>query len=240
MCSRIWCVRPVSSRQATSVARSPNRSRTSTCVTARRPPTGPIDQLRRPRETRPPPRPDRPARDRGRESGATARGSRPRSSRTPPGRWSRDRCGGRRSTGPRPGRRARRSARLLRSLSGVGAVSSPAGLSTTHDVLVLEHDRVRRQPALVPAARRAPGLLVARASAPPITATTSSPACIGSPRDLDSPPVDEHAADVRAAPAPAAATGPARAPPAPDPGAAPRRFGDVEGDLVRGGHGRAR
>ena len=128
-------------------------------------------------------RPDTPAPGRGREIGATARGSRPPFSRTRPARWSRDRSGERRT-------RARRRAAVRGDRPGCcgrsPAWARSAGRTACRpdDVVVFEHDREGRQLALVLAARRPSGPSVARASAPPMTATTSSPACIGRPAIL--------------------------------------------------------
>ena len=240
MCSRIWCVRPVSSRQATSVARSPNRSRISTCVTARRPPTGRSisftsvgKRARHHRQVRPLQiviakavrqlavrvrrlrEHDQPA---GLEIDPVDDEHRPGAG--PPRRADRPGCCGR---SPASARSAGRTACRRRTMSSSSNTTANTGSWRSSS----------------PRAAR-PVFGVARASAPPMTATTTSPAYIGLAGDLDPPAVDEHAADVQQD---------ARLPPRQ--ARHPRRqhliqapphvgVADGEGDAVRGGHGRAR
>ena len=163
---------------------SPNRSRISTWVTARRPPTGRSITFTSGKRSRDQRQIDalevvvaKPA--------PTARRSRPGSSRTRPARWSRDRCGGRRAPAARPGAASEQVGQVVAVALRRGRGQQARRLSTTTTSVVFEHDREGGQAAS--RRRRAPrarSLGGARQRARPVTATTSSPACIGRPATL--------------------------------------------------------
>ena len=172
---------PVSRRQATSVARSPNRSRTSTCVTARRPAHGPVDDLHVRRKRARDQRQIRPLQvvvaKPARQLDVRVRGLREHDQ---PAGLEIDPMDDEHRRRARAARRAYRPGCCGRSPAW--APSAARRLVDDDDVVVFEHDRVR--PAAGARRRCAPHVRSpsSRAtSAPPITATTSSPLCIGRP-----------------------------------------------------------